>query len=87
MLGAGSGGRTRTVSPPRDFESRTSANSIIPALESIVAQGAADGKRFLGEIGIMVEAHYCNVDNIPFLISMVLWTISDYEGSTESVRF
>lgn|GEM_PF-329691 len=29
--GAGSGGRTHTVSPPRDFESRTSANSIIPA--------------------------------------------------------
>ena len=32
FYGAGSGGRTRTVSPPRDFESRTSANSIIPAL-------------------------------------------------------
>lgn len=29
--GAGSGGRTRTVSPPLDFESSTSANSIIPA--------------------------------------------------------
>ena len=30
-FGAGSGGRTHTVSLPRDFESRTSANSIIPA--------------------------------------------------------
>ena len=29
--GAGSGGRTRTVSLPLDFESSTSANSIIPA--------------------------------------------------------
>ena len=29
--GAGSGGRTRTVSLPPDFESGTSANSIIPA--------------------------------------------------------
>ena len=28
---AGSGGRTRTVSLPLDFESSTSANSIIPA--------------------------------------------------------
>ena len=28
---AGGGGRTRTVLPPRDFESRTSANSITPA--------------------------------------------------------
>ena len=28
---AGSGGRTRTVSPPLDFESSTSANSIMPA--------------------------------------------------------
>lgn len=36
--GAGSGGRTRTVSLPLDFESSTSANSIIPAwhLTSIV---------------------------------------------------
>ena len=31
VLNAGSGGRTHTVSPPRDFESRTSANSIMPA--------------------------------------------------------
>lgn len=31
FFGAGSGGRTRTVSPPLDFESSTSANSIIPA--------------------------------------------------------
>ena len=30
-FGAGSGGRTRTVSLPPDFESGTSANSIIPA--------------------------------------------------------
>jgi hypothetical protein len=30
-IGAGSGGRTRMVSPPLDFESSTSANSIIPA--------------------------------------------------------
>ena len=29
--GAGGGGRTRTVSLPPDFESGTSANSIIPA--------------------------------------------------------
>ena len=29
--GAGGGGRTRTVSPPLDFESSTSANSITPA--------------------------------------------------------
>ncbi len=33
--GAGGGGRTRTVSPPRDFESRTSASSITPAYRSI----------------------------------------------------
>ena len=32
-FGAGSGGRTRTMLPPRDFESRTSANSVIPAYE------------------------------------------------------
>ena len=31
LLGAGSGGRTRTVSLPLDFESSTSANSIISA--------------------------------------------------------
>ena len=31
VSGAGGGGRTRTVLPPRDFESRTSANSITPA--------------------------------------------------------
>ena len=31
LSGAGSGGRTRTVSLPLDFESSTSANSIIPA--------------------------------------------------------
>ena len=31
FFGAGSGGRTRTVSLPLDFESSTSANSIIPA--------------------------------------------------------
>ena len=30
--GAGGGGRTRTVLPPTDFESVTSANSITPAL-------------------------------------------------------
>ena len=29
--GAGGGGRTRTVLPPLDFESSTSANSITPA--------------------------------------------------------
>ena len=31
LYGAGSGGRTRTLSPGPDFESGTSANSIIPA--------------------------------------------------------
>ena len=31
--GAGSGNRTHMVSPPRDFESRASTNSAIPALE------------------------------------------------------
>jgi hypothetical protein len=30
-FGAGGRGRTDTVLPPRDFESRTSANSITPA--------------------------------------------------------
>ena len=37
LIGAGGGGRTRTVLPPRDFESRTSASSITPAhhLDSI----------------------------------------------------
>ena len=35
LYGAGSGGRTRTVSLPQDFESSTSANSIIPAKEQI----------------------------------------------------
>ena len=34
LFGAGGGGRTRTVSPPRDFESRTSANSITPACQT-----------------------------------------------------
>ena len=34
FFGAGSGGRTRTVSLPLDFESSTSANSIIPAFIS-----------------------------------------------------
>ena len=32
LVGAGGGGRTRTVSLPLDFESSTSANSITPAL-------------------------------------------------------
>jgi hypothetical protein len=37
FVGAGSGGRTRTLSPGPDFESGTSANSIIPAiLQNIV---------------------------------------------------
>ena len=31
FLGAGGGGRTRTVSPPMDFESTSSANSNTPA--------------------------------------------------------
>ena len=31
IAGAGGGGRTRTVLPPTDFESVTSANSITPA--------------------------------------------------------
>ena len=31
FLGAGGGGRTRTVSPPKDFESSSSANSNTPA--------------------------------------------------------
>ena len=35
-VGAGDRGRTDTVSPPRDFESRTSANSITPALRQTV---------------------------------------------------
>ena len=34
QYGAGGGGRTRTVLPPRDFESRTSASSITPACYS-----------------------------------------------------
>ena len=39
LLGAGSGGRTRTVSLPPDFESGTSANSIIPArIEAVYPQ-------------------------------------------------
>ena len=37
--GAGSGGRTRTVSLPLDFESSTSANSITPALTDIYYKG------------------------------------------------
>lgn len=37
-LGAGGGGRTHTVSPPRDFESRTSANSITPASLYIIVK-------------------------------------------------
>lgn len=37
-LGAGGGGRTHTVSPPRDFESRTSANSITPASSYIIVK-------------------------------------------------
>ena len=32
FVGAGGRGRTDTVLPPRDFESRTSANSITPAI-------------------------------------------------------
>ncbi len=36
IFGAGGGGRTRTVLPPRDFESRTSANSITPASNGII---------------------------------------------------
>ena len=36
FCGAGSGGRTRTVSLPLDFESSTSANSIIPALPNYI---------------------------------------------------
>ncbi len=36
-FGAGSGGRTRTVSLPLDFESSTSANSIIPAIISAIS--------------------------------------------------
>ena len=33
-IGAGGGGRTRTVSPPTDFESVSSANSNTPAYVS-----------------------------------------------------
>ena len=45
--GAGSGGRTRTVSLPLDFESSTSANSIIPADNScIIQQGAKKRNSF-----------------------------------------
>ncbi len=32
MLGAGRGNRTPTLSPARDFESRASTNSAIPAM-------------------------------------------------------
>lgn len=34
FFGAGGGGRTRTLLPGPDFESGTSANSIMPARES-----------------------------------------------------
>ena len=37
LFGAGSGGRTRTVSLPLDFESSTSANSITPASLLIIS--------------------------------------------------
>ncbi len=40
LFGAGSGGRTRTVSLPLDFESSTSANSIIPAIISALCYRA-----------------------------------------------
>ena len=36
LNGAGGGGRTRTVLPPTDFESVTSANSITPAHAFII---------------------------------------------------
>ena len=35
FFGAGGRGRTDTVSLPRDFESRTSANSITPAFSDM----------------------------------------------------
>ena len=35
-FGAGGGGRTRTMLPPRDFESRTSASSVTPACDDVI---------------------------------------------------
>ena len=43
FAGAGSGGRTRTVSLPQDFESSTSANSIIPAMYGVCSHCADNG--------------------------------------------
>jgi hypothetical protein len=38
LFGAGDRGRTDTVSPPLDFESSTSANSITPAKLDLIIQ-------------------------------------------------
>ena len=54
FFGAGSGGRTRTVSLPPDFESGTSANSIIPANfhhSKIISQKNQLVNRFLKFLG------------------------------------
>ena len=42
-FGAGRGNRTPMVSPPRDFESRASTNSAIPAAARIIREMGADG--------------------------------------------
>ncbi len=48
--GAGSRSRTGTVSPPADFESATSTNSIIPADVDIIIQPGQKGKFFLKKV-------------------------------------
>ena len=49
MIGAGSRNRTGTVSPPRDFESRASTYSAIPATRaqlSLIYSAGATTKRY-----------------------------------------
>jgi hypothetical protein len=43
VLGAGRGNRTPMVSPPRDFESRASTNSAIPAMARIIREMSRHG--------------------------------------------
>ncbi len=66
LFGAGSGGRTRTVSLPLDFESSTSANSIIPANASIIAYPEGENQVFFHILQKNRKAHVHSVPCIDY---------------------
>ena len=66
-IGAGGGGRTRTVSLPPDFESGTSANSITPAnrdAREIIYQFHRLFKSFFKKIKLALDNYASFIYNI-----------------------